>query len=893
MSDEIRSVARTSGADPLAPRPRSKGDALSRSGTGARGRVKGAGRSTRRAPRRRRALLAACALLAALASVAASSLAYSYNDAALAVDERLAAGYLTSRAGLYAAPRVLKVGQKFPRGRLAESLRRAGYVESSGAGAAGGAWSGSFAERDDAVEIIPGRARTDRSGDALGFTPEVVRVALDPAGRVAEITGDGVSLPSFTLEPEPLTADASMKTGRAASLSYDEIPPALARAVIAIEDRRFFEHRGIDPVGVLRALAVRAGLGDANAPESQGGSTITQQLVKNTYLTPERTLARKFREAMLASALERRLPKEDIFVLYCNEIYLGRRGAVGVRGVRQAAQVFFGRRLEDLTLAESATIAGMIQSPARYAPDRHPAESRARRNAVLAAMLRDGAITDEAARSAASEPVVVAPASGVGAAAAPHFVDYVNRVVEARLEQSPGADERALRVHTTIDLELQRLAESAVENQLARLDKIYAKKAGAKGSAGRPEAALVALDARTGAVVAMVGGRDYAASQLNRATDARRQPGSVFKPVVYAAALESGVSPAAMFADAPREFRFDPYAPAYRPSNYGGAFSMRDVTMRDALVRSLNVVTVEVATRVGLARVARLAETFGLSAPSPYPSLALGTAEATPLEIASAYTAFANGGLRSRPLSVARASDAGGAPVFVRAAADAEQVVAPATAYVLTDMLAAVLDHGTARAARSLLEVSAAAGKTGTSRDGWFAGYTPGLVCVVWVGFDDNEPLGLAGADSALPVWQEFMRGALELRPELGGPAFAQPAGVTHVEIDPDTGQLASPACPRRERIAVVQALAPAGECLTHSDLHTLVASLAPGEPSAPSPIPRDARDEDSGPPPGQTLPPGFPAPAARATVAVATDFDGRARLTNDLQTVAARAPRR
>jgi penicillin-binding protein 1B len=838
------------------------------------------------------ALVAACVLVA-------SSLVHSYNVAALTIDERLAAGYLTSRAGIFAAPRTLRAGQRFTRERLIDALRRAGYAEATES--ASNVWSGAFVARDGEIEIRPrDAARTDRSADALGFAPASVRVRLDDhRDAISEITGDDVSLDSFTLEPELLTNDAAEKNARPAALSFADIPPVLTHAVISIEDRRFFEHRGLDAVGILRAAISWSGLStDTSAPEHQGGSTITQQLVKNTYLSPERTLRRKFKEAMLAFALERRLSKQDIFALYCNEIYLGQRGGAAVRGVRQAARAYFGKDLKDLSLAEAATIAAMIQSPARYAPDRHADDARTRRNVVIAAMLREGYVTREDADSAQASTVSVAPSSFADGATAPYFVDYVNRLIDSRLRERADADERTLRVHTTIDLELQRLAESTIERQLARLDERLSKSRNARGDANHKpsgadrklQAALVALDPRDGRVLALVGGRDYAASQLNRVTDARRQPGSVFKPFVYAAAIENGISPTATFADAPRDFNFDPHAPAYRPSNYGGEFSMRDVTMRTALVKSLNVVTVDLAMRTGLDRVARLAEGFGLSRPAPYPSMALGASEATPLEIAAAYTAFARQGARVLPVAVARATDANGVALIETVAPSPRQVVAPSTAYMITDTLAAVLDHGTARGARSLLKISAAAGKTGTSRDGWFAGYTPNLVCVVWVGYDDNTPINLTGADSALPVWSDFMRGALDLRPELGGEAFDVPAGITLVEIDTETGLRASPSCPQRELVALTPALMPAAECNAHgNDLSTLFASLASDGVDEARQIARRAADAAR-----QLLAPRDDPPPANLphTLRTAmrtqteTSRDGRSVLTNDLQLV-------
>jgi len=846
---------------------------------------------TRDWPRRLR-LVGLFALVSCAAFVA--SLVYCYQGAAETIDRRLASGYLTSRAGIYAAPRVLRAGQNFSRERLVETLRRAGYIEQS----ASDVWSGAFRvnAEEGAVEISPrrtSRAEEHAVATTEGFTPEVVRVAFDGRGRIREITGDGVTLEAFALEPEALTNDAATKTGTRATLAYADIPPVLANAIRAIEDRRFFEHHGLDVTGIGRALLSWTGESarGASAPERQGGSTITQQLVKNTYLTPERTLRRKFNEALLAAALERRLSKEDIFALYCNEIYLGQRGAFAVRGVKQAARVYFGKELRDLSLAEAATIAGMIQSPARYAPDRHPEDSRARRDAVLAAMLRDNSISAEEARAAANEAVSVAPIDPAARATAPYFVDHVNRAVEAQLRAGhAGADERSLRVYTTIDLDLQQLAEQAVARGLAQLERVY------KQGDARPQAALVALDPQTGHVLAMVGGKNYAASQLNRATDARRQPGSVFKPIVYAAALESGISPARRFADAPRAFTFDRHSPAYRPANYGGGYSMRDVTMRDALTKSLNVVTVDLAMQTGLKRVVALAETFGLPKAPAYPSLALGTTEATPLEIASAYTAFANGGTRTRPSSVTRAFDGNGVKLFEEFLPSSAQAVQPSTAYMITDMLSNVVEEGTARAARGMLKLSAVAGKTGTSRDGWFVGYTPRLVCVVWVGFDDNRQLGLTGADSALPVWTEFVRGALELRPELGGAAFLRPAGVMSVEVDPATGQLASPSCPERERIAVTHALAPTYECPAHRPLLPLIAATDAGEPPALQTTMVVTDDSTRGvasararAPHGNVAPVVLPAPSIQTT-RIEQSRSGRARLTNDPQVVSARA---
>lgn len=725
-------------------------------------------------------------------------LAQTYRSYAKIVDARLAHGYLTSRAGIYAAPRTLRVGQKYSPAQLIQALRSSGYAESD---SVSDVWNGSFSTSGNLIEIRPSKA---------GALPSIVRVTLD-GERIVNLTGDDIALESFTLAPESLSNDSFTRSAARTQLAFADIPPLLVHAITSIEDRRFFDHPGLDVFGVARALLRNAG----SERIGQGGSTITQQLVKNTYLTPERTFRRKFAEAMLSFTIERRLSKQDIFALYCNEIFLGQRDAIAVRGVEQAARIYFGKELKDLTLGEAATIAGMIQSPTRYSPIRQNEAARVRRNTVLGAMLRDGFITPDQATAATNEPVTVADFDSARETVAPYFIDYVNRLLKAGQGSSPTEQAQdAPATVTTLDLDLQKIASEAIKHQLDRLDQTY------KSRGVRPQAALVALDPKTGNVLAMIGGRDYAESQLNRAVDARRQPGSVFKPFVYAAALESGMSPLRIFTDAPQEFTYA-HDQKYRPANYGGGFSMRDVPMRDGLIKSLNVVTVDVAMQTGLARVANVASRFGLPRPRPFPALALGTTEATPVQVAAAYAAFVNGGRRIQPLVFdGRGHEAG------------DQVIAPTTAFMITDMLQGVVDHGTARGARGAIKQTAIAGKTGTSRDGWFVGYTPNLVCAVWIGFDDNKQLGLTGAEAALPAWVEFMKGAVDLRPELGGQSFDQPEGITIAEIDPETDGLATGKCPSYERVAMLSSQAPTSECFRHNvyfDMRDDLAALERG----------------------------------------------------------------
>jgi penicillin-binding protein 1B len=730
------------------------------------------------------------AVLAVALIAGGDALLGSYKYYSRIIDARLATGYLTSRPGLYAAPRSLQAGQKLSRAELVTALRRAGYVRSEGSNV----WSGSFRETDSAVEIRPTASQT---------RPALVTIRFDSDSKISELTEDGIPLETFTLEPEVLSNDVLSKAGMRDAVRFAEIPPVLVHAILSIEDHRFFQHSGLDLLGIGRAL-----LHNVNDDRlGQGASTITQQLVKNTYLSPERTLRRKYAEAMLASALERRLSKEDIFALYCNEVYLGQRDAVAVRGVEEATRIYFGKELKDLSLGEAATIAGMIQGPMRFSPTQHAEATQVRRNVVLDAMARDGWISLEQAAAVSKEPVVVSPALNSGSSLAPYFVDYVNRTSGSKFDASPASQ----RIYTTIDLDLQQLAEAAVKRQLDRLDKTYQERS------AKPQAALVALDPKTGNVLAMVGGRNYAESQLNRATDARRQPGSTFKPFVYAAAMEDGMSPVQTFADSPREFVYDRNK-SYRPANFGGGYSMRDVTMRTGLVKSLNVVTVDVALQTGLARIANLAEKFGLPRPERFPSLALGTKEVTPLELAAAYAAFVNGGRRVVPKVISSVDEPPATHLSNDDNVDSH-VISPTTAYMITNMLEGVVDHGTARTARNALKGTEFAGKTGTSRDGWFVGYTPNLVCVVWIGFDDNQQLGLTGAEAALPAWTDFMKAAIEKRPELGGRNFECPEGIKFVEIDADNGSLSTLSCPHRELIAVTERLAPNVECLLHGNL--------------------------------------------------------------------------
>ena len=719
-----------------------------------------------------------------------------YREFAGLIDQQIAAGYLKNHAGFYAAPRIIERGARLNQQQLVAALQRAGYARESSSNI----WNGSFQTNDNSILIFP-RKESDAH--------EWIKITFAQNRIVALTANDRSNLQSYALEAELLTEDTANKLGERETLTFQEIPPAMVQAIIAIEDRRFFQHSGLDFRGIARAAVNHVTSGSNRY--RQGGSTITQQLVKNIYLSPEKTLRRKYNEALIAMALENRLSKQDIFALYCNEVYLGQRAGVGVRGVAQAARVYFGKPLKDLSLAEAATIAGMIQSPGRYSPERKADASKMRRDAVIAAMKYEGMIDGNTEHAAYAVPVSITPFEGSHNELAPYYVDLVDRAMNDGRVNLDADAEQGMRVQTTIDPDLQAAADNALRHQLELVGK--------NAKRGRLQGAIVALDPHTGNVLAMVGGRSYEESQLNRATDAKRQPGSVFKPFVYAAALERGISPLSSFLDAPQTFQ-NGYRATYSPANFGHTYSNHEVLMREGLVRSLNVVTVDLALRTGLSTVANLASDFGLPKPAPYPALALGTTEVTPLQIAAAYAPFANGGKAVVPTVIRRVSDTSTGEIVVDERPQSKRVIKESTAYMITDMLSDVIERGTARRARGNFKNVAVAGKTGTSRDGWFVGYTPNLVCAVWIGFDDNKQLGLTGAEAALPAWMDFIKEAIAIRPSLGGASFPKPADIVTVRIDPESGAVAGPNCPSSIVVRVSQRFAPAVECWKHAPMY-------------------------------------------------------------------------
>lgn len=746
--------------------------------------------------RRRRTLLA-LAVLGLLVGPPAGFVSWAWHTTA-----RLDLGRLQDATVIYAAGQVLAPGVSPEGADLAGTLRRLGYRETPGP--PGG--PGEFQRGSDAWDVYL-RARDDPRGARPALR---VRLGLD-GGRIGAVaTTEGAPLEEVELEPELLTGHGDAVNQLRHPLPLTAMPRHLVQAVLAAEDHRFYEHPGIDVRAVARALWVNVRRGEL----SQGGSTLTQQLVKNLVLTPRRTWGRKLREAALALALERRYSKDQILAAYLNGVYLGQQGGYAVYGMGAAARSFFGKDVDRLTLGEAATLAGIIRAPNTYSPLQHPERARERRNLVLRRMQALGMADDRRVTQALQERLVArrgSPPRALG----PYFADWVRVQVE---QVQPEGAPSGLRIYTTLHPGLQRAAEAALARGLDRLEGSH-RGLRRKDPAARLQGAIVALDPRTGEVLALAGGRDYAQSQFNRVVQARRQPGSAFKPFVYLAALRPGprgepphFTPASLLEDRP--LTVGSGRTAWSPRNYEGRYE-GTVTVRRALEQSLNAATVWMADAVGYDAVVRTAREVGVTSPlQPVPALVLGSFEVTPLELAVAYATLANGGDRVRPTGLRAVVDREGGvsePPGARVPA-----VRADEAYVLTHLLEGVMERGTGAPARLYGVEGPVAGKTGTTnegRDAWFVGYTPRLVALVWVGFDERDALHLSGAQAALPIWADFVRAATGMVPST---AFQPPASVSFRVVDATNGQLATAWCRVVVREAFLASTEPRERCTEH-----------------------------------------------------------------------------
>lgn len=680
---------------------------------------------------------------------------------------------------LYAQPTLLQVGRPYPLDRLIEDLRTEGYREDDGASA-----------------LVTGRYRKTKEGLTIHLRTFPLSDGtrggglLDAAYRGPRVRGlllNGREVESAVLEPPLLASYYGEDFQERRPVTVDEVSEDLIAAVVAAEDDAFFRHGGVSVSGVLRALWVNLRGGEVR----QGGSTLTQQLVKNLYLTHERTLSRKGQELILALLLEARYDKREILEAYLNEIYLGGTGGVSLIGVGAASRAFFGKDPGQLDLAEAATLAGMIQSPANYSPLTHPEKARQRRNWVLGRM-KEGELADpQRIERALASPVAVAP-EPVVRRRAPYFADAAAEEARRRFGVEELAD-AGYALFSTLQWPHQREAQEAVDLGLARVEEAYEKKSKASGPL---QGALVSVDPDTGAILAYVGGRNYGKSQFDRAGQARRQPGSAFKPVVYAAAFERrAATPASFLEDSPLSLRLAG-SKAWSPKNDDGGFHGW-VTVRTAMEKSYNPATARLALEAGMPHVVELARKMGVAAPmEPFPSVALGAVEVTPVELATVYATLASGGLRPQVHGVFAALDRYGKPVAGTKLPAPQRVLSPESAFLVTSLLQGVLVRGTGAGGTSPGLKGHLAGKTGTTnqrRDSWFAGYSPGRATAVWVGYDDNSPTRLSGARAALPIWNQFT-GTVE--PRGGYRTFDQPKGITTASIDPTTGGLATEYCP-------------------------------------------------------------------------------------------------
>ncbi|MGB0035419.1 MAG: PBP1A family penicillin-binding protein [Candidatus Acidiferrales bacterium] len=740
--------------------------------------------------------------------VATSVFAYYYIQFGHLIDQHLTGQVFQNTSRVFSAPRRIYVGQQLKPGDLAGYMLRAGYQEGDVPGA-----PGVFRVAGSMVEIRPSAASYFRGGGALR-----VEFSGNAISRIAMLA-NGASRDSAEIEPELITNLFDSSREKRRIVRFEDIPPFLVNAVLAAEDKRFFEHGGLDMVRVLGAAWADLRRGQ----KAQGASTIDMQVARSFFFTTKREWRRKAKETIMAYEIDQRFSKQQIFELYSNEVYLGNRGSFAIRGFGEAAQAYFGKDVRELNLGEAAFLAGIIRAPNRYsAAERHLDRAVEARDRVLGQMVEDDYIkADDAA--AAKKAKLRFVTGGVVSSSAPYFVDMVK---DHLLEQYSETDleTQSFRIYTTLDPELQRAASEAVQTGMQNVDKLLGKRYAEwkkKGEAvPQAQVAIVALDPHTGEIRALIGGRSYGESQLNHAL-AHRQPGSAFKPFVYAAAFDNAaegflpvVTPVTTVEDIPTTFEFD--NKEYTPNNYGEEF-FGTVTARDALIHSLNVATVKVAEMIGYQRVVDIARQMSLGTNiQATPAVALGAYEMTPIDVAAGYTAFATNGIRAEPLFIRSVLAADG-DVEESAGPKTRPVLDPRVAYLVTSLMQDVLNRGTGASVRVLGFTAPAAGKTGTSRDGWFAGFTSDLLCVIWIGFDDNRDLGLSGSQVAAPMWADFMKRAVALPAYSNPQPFEPPPGVIEEAIDPQTGQLATSSCPQVEQEYFVSGSEPARFCELHS----------------------------------------------------------------------------
>ncbi len=719
------------------------------------------------------------------------------------VDEKLLQGPYANTSNFYAAPRVIVRGDGLAPGPVMSELRQGGYTES------GDNPVGYYKLTGDTLEIQPGPESYFKR------EPAQVKFANGKIERIVTLNNN-VTVPEYMLEPQLIANISGGSREKRRMVSFEAIPKVMVNALLSAEDKHFFSHWGFDPLRVVKAVYVNFRTGR----RSQGGSTVTMQLARTLWLSKDKNWKRKVTESLITLTLEAKLTKKEIFEHYCNGIYLGQHETFSIHGFGQAARVYFSKDIELLTLPEAALLAGIVQRPSYFVPHRHPERALARRNLILGLMLTNEYITKAEHDEAVKAPLgLKAGSSDWGES--PYFLALASQELETRLGDRMS-DDAAYRIYTTLDMGLQGAALEAVSKGMLEVDKTLRARFGRKMDKLPPaQAALIALDPRTGEIKAAVGGRSYASSQLNHLLS-KRQPGSIFKPLVYAAALNvrvksrpEPISPDSMIMDEPKLFRFN--RQDYEPGNYKDHY-MGEVSLRQALAMSLNVATVSLAEEIGYSRVVDLARKAGLNQDIlATPAMALGSYITTPLEMAGAYTMFANNGVYTKPRFINTVRSAAGGEDEIKDEPEQRRALEPKVSFLMLDMLQEVIRSGTGAGARARGLTAPAAGKTGTSRDGWFAGFMSDLLCVVWVGFDDNRELELEGAQSALPIWTDFMKKAAAQSKYFARPFDTAPTGVITINIDPESGRPAGPNCPSRRSAQFLSGREPRGECPLHA----------------------------------------------------------------------------
>jgi penicillin-binding protein 1B len=754
-------------------------------------------------------LKAALIVFLVLAATTGGIFTYYYVTFGRMIDQRFKGPVFGNSARIYAIPHAVQVGEKIEPKEIAAALRHAGYSDQN----AGKSSMGSYRVLEGGIEIKPGPDSYHSQESA------VIRIR---SGKVDSISSQSGELAAYELEPQMITSlfDAEQRSKRQL-VTYDQIPRLMVDAVLAIEDRRFFQHGGVNFIRLAEATWVDV----THQRHEQGGSTITMQLSRAFFLTPEKTVKRKLSEMLIALEMEQKLSKQQIFEFYANRVDLGQRGSFTISGFAQASQAYFNKDLKDLTPAEAALIAGIIQAPSYLSPYRHPERALERRNLVLDSMVETHALPKAEAEKAKATPLKLAPPN-VEASDAPYFVDMLRETLISKLDERQMNDQ-GYRIYTTLDPELQKAAATAVQTGMKLVDDQVTKLRTKRTRIGKnkfetkvlpgPQAqvSLVAINPHTGEVLALVGGRNYGMSQLNHAV-AKRPTGSIFKPFVYAAAMNTALdganpvfTPATMVTDEPSTFAYGDQI--YEPRNYKEEYH-GEVTARYALAMSLNNATVKLAQEVGYDKVADLAKSAGIVSVKATPAMALGAYDATPVDMAAAYTVFANSGERISPTVVNSVRNANG-DVVMDFKSERRQVLDPRVAYLMTTMMEGVMNSGTAYVVRQRGFTAPGAGKTGSSHDGWFAGYTSNLLCIVWVGYDDYSDLRLSGAQTAAPIWAEFMKKAVTLPQYSDTKPFSQPSGVVDVQLDKTTNLLATPACPETYNAAFIAGTEPSETC--------------------------------------------------------------------------------